>query len=167
MRERYFSTAIVPGVFFSFGLRYFYLHTSTVNVFNFQILLPHGAYGYDFVREPDEQGQFQYAVLQRQVHHEWARVPVSYGDEVVLPVNRGTKTKLSRIKAQMPGKIVRLLVQEGQKVEKDQPLLVMEAMKMENQIRAPQAGQVTHVKVSEGQAVETGSELILLDPSVD
>jgi biotin carboxyl carrier protein len=48
-------------------------------------------------------------------------------------------------------------------VERGQPLLVMEAMKMENEIRASQAGKVIAVKVSEGQAVETGADLMNLE----
>jgi 3-methylcrotonyl-CoA carboxylase alpha subunit len=63
----------------------------------------------------------------------------------------------------MPGKIVRILVQAGAQVEKGQPLLVMEAMKMENEIRAAGAGKVSAVKVIEGQAVETGADLMLIE----
>ena len=62
----------------------------------------------------------------------------------------------------MPGKIIRVLVQEGAEVQKDQPLLVMEAMKMENEIRSPQNGVVGQLKVSEGSTVESGADLIIL-----
>ncbi len=75
----------------------------------------------------------------------------------------GAKKKGVRVRAQMPGKIVRILVQPGAEVQRGQPLLVMEAMKMENEIRASQAGKVVAVKVSEGQAVETGADLLNLE----
>ncbi|MFN7685823.1 MAG: biotin/lipoyl-containing protein, partial [Oligoflexia bacterium] len=67
-----------------------------------------------------------------------------------------------RVRAQMPGKIVKVMVAQGQTVEKDQILLVMEAMKMENPIKASQAGVVVKVTVTEGQAVETGADLMQL-----
>jgi biotin carboxyl carrier protein len=63
----------------------------------------------------------------------------------------------------MPGKIVRVLATVGQEVGAEQGLIVMEAMKMENELRAPRAGRVHAINVVEGQAVETGAVLVLLD----
>ena len=73
-----------------------------------------------------------------------------------------TKKNL-RVRAQMPGKILRLNLKAGDSVEKGQTILVMEAMKMENEIRAPHSGKVSHLKVSEGQAVETGADLCVIE----
>jgi biotin carboxyl carrier protein len=61
-----------------------------------------------------------------------------------------------RVKAPIPGTIVRVLVSEGQAVEVGQPLLVLEAMKMENQIRAPRSGNVGQLNVAAGQSVTLG-----------
>ena len=58
-----------------------------------------------------------------------------------------------RVKAPIPGLITRVLVQPGDQVEAGQPLLVLEAMKMENEIRAPRGGSVSRVDVVEGQGV--------------
>ncbi|MGE0452890.1 MAG: biotin/lipoyl-containing protein [Vicinamibacteria bacterium] len=69
----------------------------------------------------------------------------------------------ARIQAPMPGKIVRLLAAPGEEVRAGQGLVVIEAMKMENELRAPRAGTLREVKVSEGQAVETGALLALVD----
>ena len=69
----------------------------------------------------------------------------------------------ARVKAPMPGKIVRLLVSAGDEVEAGRGLVVMEAMKMENEIRAPRAGRVKEAPVREGQTVETGALLVLLE----
>ena len=66
------------------------------------------------------------------------------------------------IAAPMPGKVVRLLVGEGEEVEADQGLLVMEAMKMQNELRAPRAGRVDRIYAPEGTGVETGAPLIRL-----
>ncbi len=66
--------------------------------------------------------------------------------------------------AQMPGKIVKVLVELGQQVELDEGLIVIEAMKMENELRSPIQGTVTQIEVGEGDAVETGTLLIVVDP---
>jgi biotin carboxyl carrier protein len=63
----------------------------------------------------------------------------------------------------MPGKIVRVAADAGQEVRAGECLVVMEAMKMENEIRSPRAGRVTDVLVKEGQAVESGALLILVE----
>jgi biotin carboxyl carrier protein len=69
----------------------------------------------------------------------------------------------ARVQAPMPGKLVRVLVSAGQEVGAGQGLVVMEAMKMENEIRAPRAGRVKEAPVREGQAVEMGALLVLLE----
>ncbi len=67
------------------------------------------------------------------------------------------------VTAVMPGKCVRVLVVEGEDVTQEQGLVVIEAMKMENEIPAPRAGRVKSIAVSPGQAVETGAELLILE----
>jgi biotin carboxyl carrier protein len=61
--------------------------------------------------------------------------------------------------APMPGKVVRLLVKVGDKVESGQGLLVVEAMKMQNEIRSPKSGTVERLLVQEGQPVNAGEIL--------
>jgi biotin carboxyl carrier protein len=61
-----------------------------------------------------------------------------------------------QIIAPMPGKIVRVLVKAGDPVETGQGLLVVEAMKMQNEIRSPKSGKVERLSVVEGQAVNAG-----------
>lgn len=65
--------------------------------------------------------------------------------------------------APMPGLIVRLHVQVGDRVEAGQPVVVMEAMKMENELRAPAAGVVRAVHAETGKAVEKGTVLVELE----
>jgi pyruvate carboxylase subunit B len=68
------------------------------------------------------------------------------------------------VKAPMPGLVVRVLVEPGQTVSAGAGLVVLEAMKMENELRAPAAGVVETVAVRPGQAVEKGQVLIGLAP---
>jgi biotin carboxyl carrier protein len=67
------------------------------------------------------------------------------------------------VKAPMPGKVVRVLVGSGEMAAAGQGLVVVEAMKMENELRAPRAGRIKEVTVSEGQTVETGALLVTLE----
>jgi biotin carboxyl carrier protein len=68
-----------------------------------------------------------------------------------------------RVTAPMPGRLVRVLVEPGQQVAAGQGLVVMEAMKMENELRAARAGRVAEVHARERQAVESGALLVVLD----
>lgn len=63
----------------------------------------------------------------------------------------------------MPGRVVRLLVTDGQVVERGQGVVVVEAMKMENEIAAGKAGRVSAIAVKPGQAVEAGTVLLVID----
>jgi biotin carboxyl carrier protein len=69
---------------------------------------------------------------------------------------------VARITAPMPGKLVRVLVSAGQDVSAGDGLVVVEAMKMENELRAPKAGKVKEVPVREGQAVEAGTQRVVV-----
>ena len=66
------------------------------------------------------------------------------------------------VKSPMPGNILKIVVSQGQKVKEGDVLIVLEAMKMENEIVAPKAGSVAQIAVSKGQVVETGSPLIVI-----
>ena len=68
-----------------------------------------------------------------------------------------------RVKAIMPGVVVELLVSSGEEVEQDQPLLILEAMKMQNEIAAPIAGRVKEIHVAEGAAVSAGAPLMTVE----
>ena len=65
----------------------------------------------------------------------------------------------------MPGKVVKVLVEEGQTVEQDEGLVVIEAMKMENELRAPRGGVVRDLAIEEGQALEGGVALCRIEAS--
>lgn len=63
----------------------------------------------------------------------------------------------------MPGKVLKILIDPGKEVHPDEGLIVIEAMKMENEIRSPIKGVVKEIYVKEGQAVETGEKLVLVE----
>ncbi len=67
-----------------------------------------------------------------------------------------------QVSAPMPGKVVRVLVRQGDRVEAGQGLLVVEAMKMQNEIRSPKTGVVERLLVAEGQAVNAGEVLLIV-----
>ena len=67
------------------------------------------------------------------------------------------------IVAPMPGKVVKLLVKRGDRVAARQAVVVVEAMKMENELRSPKAGTVAEIKTAEGASVEAGTALIVIE----
>ncbi len=84
------------------------------------------------------------------------------GEEAVRRVRRasGAGSGPAPLKAPMPGLVVRVEVEEGDEVGPGDALLIVEAMKMENELRATAAGRVARVAISPGEAVEKGQLLI-------
>ncbi len=95
----------------------------------------------------------------------------SFAVELVDPLThlaesaRGDVGKLGKrtVKAYMPGRVVEVRVQPGDRVEAGQPLVVLEAMKMQNEIQAERGGVVSRVHVTAGEAVEGGDPLVEID----
>ncbi len=67
-----------------------------------------------------------------------------------------------QVSAPMPGKIIRVLVENGDSVDAKQGLFVVEAMKMQNEIRSPKSGKVERLLVTEGQTVNAGEALAII-----
>lgn len=72
----------------------------------------------------------------------------------------GASKQVSIIKAPMPGLVLEINVHIGQEVNENDPLLILEAMKMENSILSPRSGSIKSIAVSKGQAVDKGQLLI-------
>lgn len=68
------------------------------------------------------------------------------------------------VKAPMPGRVVKALVSEGDSVEAGQPVIIVEAMKMENEVTASGAGVVRNIAVSPGDTVDAGAVLVEIEP---
>jgi biotin carboxyl carrier protein len=70
---------------------------------------------------------------------------------------------LAEIKTAMPGKVVRILKGAGDQVEKGEGVIVVEAMKMQNEMRSPKDGTVKEIKVDEGDTVGAGEVLVVIE----
>ena len=68
-----------------------------------------------------------------------------------------------KVTAPMPGKVVKVNVSVGQAVKRGEAVLILEAMKMENDIVAPQDGTIASINVSNGDAVESGAVLVTMN----
>jgi glutaconyl-CoA/methylmalonyl-CoA decarboxylase subunit gamma len=84
--------------------------------------------------------------------------------ELVRKGGAGRKSD-GRIKPPMPGKVVEVKVKEGQDVAEGDVLVVLEAMKMQNDLKSPLAGKVRRVHVQDGANVEASTVLVELDPA--
>jgi biotin carboxyl carrier protein len=79
--------------------------------------------------------------------------------------SRGSREVSGKVqmRAMMPGRVLSVAVKAGDQVEAQQGVLVIEAMKMENELKSPKAGKVVEVKVAAGQTVEKGELLIVIE----
>ncbi len=108
-------------------------------------------------------------------HTDGASHEISFGDRTVhvklhdpLSLKRRRRDGESEdgggsIKARMPGRVVRVMKKAGDEVRKGEGLLILEAMKMENEITAPISGVLVSLFVSDGQTVENGADLALVE----
>ncbi len=86
----------------------------------------------------------------------WGRKDQAVGSEL------GSGSGPQRLVAPMPGKVVRVLVRAGDRVTARQPVVVVEAMKMENELRASREGTVADIHVREGMSVDAGALLLVI-----
>ena len=109
------------------------------------------------VEEVKADGQAVQTPLQAAPQPKAAPAPKKAAPAPAAPVANGTK-----INAPMPGTILSVKAQNGAQVKKGEVLLVLEAMKMENEIVAPQDGKVLQVNAVKGATVNTGDVLVVL-----
>jgi len=72
-------------------------------------------------------------------------------------------TGRAEIKAMMPGRIVNVLVNAGDEVTRHQGVVVVEAMKMENELKSPKSGKIVEIRIAPGQTVEKGDLLVVIE----
>ena len=94
-----------------------------------------------------------------------AAAPVAVAPAAAAPVAAPAPASVAAgdaVKSPMPGNILKILVTQGQQVKEGDVLIILEAMKMENEIVATKSGSVAQILVTKGQVVETGSPLIVI-----
>lgn len=97
----------------------------------------------------------------------WHSVEVKDEQELLLDrlgFKTGEAATEGIMKAPMPGKILELMVAEGDEVKKDQPLVILEAMKMENELKAPIDGTITELSANVGDSLEKNSPILEIEP---
>ena len=118
-----------------------------------------GGKAYEIKRERSLQGDLHMVIGS-------ARYAVDVQDPRSLKTRRavaGSDAGPQKIKAAMPGKIVRILVAEGDEVKAGQGVIVMEAMKMQNEMKSPKGGRVQKVLTAEGSTVNAGDTLAIIE----
>lgn len=108
---------------------------------------------YEVVIEKADTGLLIY--INGEAHH------VQISKELKTIAKRESKARIE-VKAAMPGLVVSLEVKPGQSVKKNDGLLIMEAMKMQNEVKAPKAGIVAEVHAKKGSPVEKGEKLVTI-----
>ncbi|MFQ6038112.1 MAG: biotin/lipoyl-containing protein [Candidatus Aminicenantales bacterium] len=73
------------------------------------------------------------------------------------------KKRRAEVRTSMPGKIVKVLLGEGDRVDEGQAVLILEAMKMQNEIKSPQKGRIVRVGPQPGDSIETGALLFIVE----
>jgi len=118
-----------------------------------------GGKAYEIKRERSLQGELHMVIGS-------ARYAVEVQDPRSLRTRRavtGSEAGPQRLKAPMPGKVVRILVQEKDEVKAGQGMLVMEAMKMQNEMKSPKDGKVQKILTAEGSTVNAGETLAIIE----
>jgi biotin carboxyl carrier protein len=140
----------------SLGKTRFQADLRRVGPASFSVLLENRSFDFDVVRDGEE-----IVVTSR---HGSTRLSVV--DSARRTTRGGQKREHkgpAQIKAQMPGRIVNVLVKAGDEVKEGQGVVIVEAMKMENEVKTPKAGKVAEVKVAAGQTVEKGALMVVIE----
>ncbi len=124
----------------------------------FHILYQNRSYNAEILKADYEQKQFSIRIN----GHEYQLQARDRFDLLLekMGMNGATTAKINHIKAPMPGLILDIKVQVGDEVKKDDPLLILEAMKMENILKSPGDGKIKSVKVRQGDNVVKNQLLI-------
>tara|TARA_B110000008_G_C16923028_1_gene545542 strand:- start:997 stop:1404 length:408 start_codon:yes stop_codon:yes gene_type:complete len=118
--------------------------------------------GEEFEVELEQDGENWIATVQGE------RFEITVPDSGPAPKKRrssgGKSKKSGKVSANIPGKVVTVEVEIGQVVEEGQVVMILEAMKMQNEIQAPVGGTVTEIHCEEGQSIEANVPLLVITP---
>ena len=139
-----------------FGQKAFDVDVRRVGRTSFSILVGNRSFDLDVTAEGDDLVVASRGGATRVTLIDTAR----RGHGAVARPHAGGKAEM---RAMMPGRVVNVLVGIGDQVDHQQGVLVLEAMKMENEIKSPKAGKVAEIKVTPGQTVEKGELLAVIE----
>ncbi|HEY6420624.1 MAG TPA: biotin/lipoyl-containing protein [Candidatus Binataceae bacterium] len=139
------------------GERRFEADLRQVGPASFSVILGERSFDFDVVRDGEEIVVASRAGATRLVLVDAARRALRAG------ARRREVSGRVEMKAAMPGRVVNVLVVAGDLVKRDQGVLVLEAMKMENEVKSPKDGKVVEVKVAAGQTVEKGELMVVIE----
>jgi biotin carboxyl carrier protein len=127
-----------------------------IDAHRFHLLLNHKSYTIELLRSEDKKMELLVngASFSLEIRNDLDLMLQKLGMDTLA------ETKVNEVKAPMPGLVLRTLVDSGTEVQKGDPLLVLESMKMENVLKSPGSGIVDKIAVSAGQAVEKGQTLL-------
>lgn len=106
------------------------------------------------------------STIEFSINGKWVQVSVKDEQDLLLDklgFKTGDAVAEGSLKAPMPGKILDILVKEGENVEKGQPVVILEAMKMENELKAATSGVVTSISAEVGQSLEKNSPILEIE----
>ncbi|MFN1834294.1 acetyl-CoA carboxylase biotin carboxyl carrier protein subunit [Balneola sp. MJW-20] len=106
---------------------------------------------------------YEGSVIEFSLNGDWHQVQIRDEQELLLDklgFKTGAAAAEGLLKAPMPGKILDIMVHEGDEVKKDQPLVILEAMKMENELKAPVDGVIESISAEVGQSLEKNSPIL-------
>jgi biotin carboxyl carrier protein len=118
---------------------------------------------YEIRIQPSGHGLTASEGLTAGVAGQWFAVEVRNPRDASRSVRAAIGSGRQKVTAPMPGKVVRVLVETGDLVETSQGLVVVEAMKMQNELKAARPGRVTEIRTREGETVGAGDTLVVLE----
>ncbi|HUN56907.1 MAG TPA: biotin/lipoyl-containing protein [Candidatus Binataceae bacterium] len=146
------------GLRLKIGSREFEADVRKVGASSFSVLIGNRSFDLEVVPEGDE-----LIVASRSASTRVTLVDTARRSRKAGVGGRPAVAGKAQLKAMMPGRVVNILVSVGDEVGLQQGLVVIEAMKMENELKSPKAGKVTEIKVTPGQTVEKGDLLIVVE----
>lgn len=146
------ETAHVNGVNFSYNIL-------ESGVGHFHMLFGNKSYRIQVLEKDNMKGELRLSVNEEEILVK-TNDPVEEALEK-MGINMGASTQIKELKAPMPGLVLKVIAAEGAIVRKGDPLLVLEAMKMENVIKSPTEGTIGSVQIFTGDKVEKNQILII------
>ncbi len=116
---------------------------------------------YEISAELKENGNIVLSI-EGKVYETYVRSALQEKADQIIKQKGGAKRK-TEIKAPMPGMVLKINKSAGEKITKDETILILEAMKMENDLRAPHNGIIKDIFIKEGTAVEKGTVLFSIE----